>query len=66
TSVGPLSAQQSANTQVTVFIPAGAPFISWDVVTVTATSDSSSSISSNVVLKTSTPAYSVFLPLIKK
>ncbi|CAG0929307.1 hypothetical protein TFLX_01243 [Thermoflexales bacterium] len=65
-SVGPLAPQQSANVQVTVFIPAGAPFVASDTVTITATSISSSSVSNSVVLKTSTPAHAVYLPLIMK
>jgi PKD repeat protein len=66
TSIGPLASQQSANTQVTVFVPAAAPLIASDVVTVTATSNGSGSVSSSVVLKTSTLVYPVYLPLIKK
>ena len=66
TSTGPLASQQSANAQVTVFIPAAAPLIASDVVTVTATSNGSGSVSSSVTLKTSTLAYPIYLPLIKK
>jgi uncharacterized repeat protein (TIGR01451 family)/fimbrial isopeptide formation D2 family protein len=64
TALGPLAPQQSANAQVTVLIPAAAPLIANDVVTITATSDSSASATSSVVLKTSTLVYRIYLPLI--
>ncbi len=65
-AVGPLAAQAAATLQVTVSIPLAVPFIASDVVTVTATSINSSSASSNVVLKTSTLVYPVYLPVVRK
>ena len=61
-----LLAQGVTTTQITVLIPETALLIASDVVTVTAISNGSSSVSDYVALKTSTIIYPVYLPLIRK
>jgi len=65
-STGVLVPQSSTIATATVNILATGPVVDSDIITVTATSIGSSSVTDNVVLKTSTLVYSVFLPLIKK
>jgi PKD repeat protein len=66
TALGPLAPQQSANAQVTILIPTAAPLIASDVVTITATSNSSTSATNGVALKTSTLVSWIYLPFIRR
>jgi uncharacterized repeat protein (TIGR01451 family)/fimbrial isopeptide formation D2 family protein len=65
-STGTLAAQGAATLQVTVSIPAVAPLVSGDVVTVTASSAGLSSVSHSIALQTSTLVYPAYLPIIRR